>query len=123
MGTVYCGFSEDNVAAVTAMRERMAKLPTPKASTPLHTAEQQQLMLQFRWDTDFTCLQSCQFFDTEGHAQNWQGLDKLGIDELSTVFPKESSNVVLVLKDTEISQCIESQHRLNRDLPLIVSIC
>ena len=74
-------------------------------------------MLQFRWDKDFTCLQSCQFFDTEGHAQNWQGLDKLGIDELSTVFPKESSNVVLVLKDTEISQCIELQHRLNRDLP------
>ena len=72
------------------MRERMAKLPTPKASTPLHTAEQQQLMLQFRWDKDFTCLQSSQFFNTEGHAQNWQGLDKLGIDELSTVFPKES---------------------------------
>ena len=117
VGTVYCGFSQDNVAAVTAMRERMAKLPTPKASTPLHTAEQQQLMLQFRWDKDFTCLQSCQFFDTEGHAQNWQGLDKLGIDELSTVFPKESSNVVLVLKDTEISQCIQLQHRLNRDLP------
>ena len=117
LGTVYCGFSQDNVAAVTAMRERMAKLPTPKASTPLHTAEQQQLMLRFRWDKDFTCLQSCQFFKTEGHAQNWQGLDKLGIDELSTVLPKESSNVVLVLKDTEISQCIELQHRLNRDLP------
>ena len=106
LGTVYCGFSQDNVAAVTAMRERMAKLRTPKASTPLHTAEQQQLMLRFRWDKDFTCLQSCQFFKTEGHAQNWQGLDKLGIDELSTVLPKESSNVVLVLKDTEISQCI-----------------
>ena len=56
VGTVYYGFSQDNVAAVTAMRERMAKLPTPKVSTPLHTAEQQQLMLQFRWDKDFTCL-------------------------------------------------------------------
>ena len=99
------------------MRERTEKLPTLDTSCPLVNSEQQQLMLQFRWEQDFICLQSHQFFHTEGPARNWKGLDKLKTDELAAVFPKAHSNVVLVLKDREISQAVDLQHRLNRDLP------
>ena len=63
-------------------------------------------MLQFHWEQDFIALQSHHFFSTEGPARSWKYLDELSVDELAAIFPKVGSNVILILKDTELSQAV-----------------
>ena len=99
------GLSQDNVNTVEKMRKAQADALKPDEEDPLHTDEQTQLMLHFGWDqTRPTVLQSSVRFTTEGKPQSWKGLDQIPADLLPSVLPSNELNLLISLKDSEISQ-------------------